>query len=101
MLGSSPRFKNVKGPLYHPVTGWNVGYRVMSQDLMTPIPLEPYEEIHDKPDIPFGTPIAQNEEKTYGKGWTPFTWINLGGARISVNPLNFEIARATAILKLY
>ena len=45
-LAKSPRFKNVKGPLYDPNTGWNPGYRVMASDLRSIIPLNPFEALH-------------------------------------------------------
>ncbi len=45
-LAKSPRFKNVKGPLYDPNTGWNPGYRVMAADLRSIIPLNPFEALH-------------------------------------------------------
>lgn len=96
-LVQSPRFKGVKGPLYHPETGWNPGYRVFASDLMSPIPLEPFEAIHDKADVPFGTPV---EAETGSVGFMPFTWIQ-NNARISVNPVGYEIERAKALKKLY
>lgn len=44
-LSRSTRFKNVTGPLYDPVNGWNPGYRVMAKDLMTIIPFTPFSAI--------------------------------------------------------
>ena len=96
-LAKSTRFKNVTGPLYDVATGWNPGYTVKQSDLMTPIPLEPFEEIHSKLDIPFGTPDDEGEDY---KGIMPFTWFQ-DGVRISVHPINYEIARAKAIRKIY
>lgn len=55
-LGKSKRFQNVKGPLYDTTRGWNPGYRVLASDLMSPIPLEPFEKMHKKADVPFGQP---------------------------------------------
>ena len=98
ILKKSQRFKNVRGPLYDPVAGWNPGYRVFQRDLMSPIPLVPFEAIHTKIDIPFGQPSDSPEEDSIG--YMPFQWFQ-GSARISAHPINFEIARAKAIRKLY
>lgn len=97
VLAKSDRFKNVKGPLYDVEKGWNPGYRVFAKDLMSPIPLTPFEEIHAKPDVPFGEPAEPERES---KGWKPFTW-DQKGAHISVHPINYEMARAMAIRKIY
>ena len=50
-LSKSPRFKNVKGPLYDPDTGWNPGYRVYASDLRSIIPLKPFEALHKTADV--------------------------------------------------
>lgn len=96
-LSQSPRFKGVTGPLYHPESGWNPGYRVFASDLMSPIPLEPFESLHDKADVSIGTPV---ESETGSIGFMPFTWMQ-NGSRISVNPVGYELERAKAIRKLY
>ena len=70
-LSQSKRFKGVKGPLYDPDKGWNPGYRVYASDLMSPIPLKPFEAIHPKADVPFGQPV---EAEVNSIGFMPFTW---------------------------
>ena len=96
-LSKSKRFQNVKGPLYDPVAGWNPGYRVYAADLRSAIPLTPFEAIHAKPDINIGEPA---DEEADSKGWMPFTWVQ-NGIKHAVHPVNYEIARAKAIRKLY
>ena len=96
-LSKSTRFKNVKGALYDPNTGWNVGYRVTSADLMSPIPLKPFEAIHSKADVPFGKPAKEEVDSI---GVMPFTWMQ-NGAKIAVHPVNYEMERAKALRKLY
>lgn len=96
-LKGNKRFQNVKGPLYDVEKGWNPGYRVYAKDLMSPIPLTPFEEIHAKPDVPFGEPADAERES---KGFKPFTWYQKG-AKISVHPINYEMARAMGIRKIY
>ena len=68
----SKRFRNVKGGLYDPVTGWNPGYRVLQSDLMSPIPMNPFEGIHDKADVKLGEPSRGDESYI---GIMPYTWI--------------------------
>lgn len=96
-LGKSQRFKNVKGPLYDPVKGWNPGYRVYASDLKTVIPFNPLEKIHNKADIPIGEPAKAEADSI---GWMPFKWIS-NGVPVNVHPINWELARANAIWNLY
>ena len=96
-LSKSPRFKNVKGPLYDPNTGWNPGYRVMAADLRSIIPLNPFEALHKTADVYFGKPADAEVDSI---GFMPFTWMQ-DGAKISVHPINYEIARAKAIRQIY
>lgn len=96
-LSQLQRFKNVKGPLYDPNTGWNPGYRVYASDLRSIIPLTPFEAIHLKPDVYFGKPAAAEVDSI---GFMPFTWMQ-DGVKMSVHPINYEIARAKAIRKIY
>ena len=96
-LSKSQRFKNVKGPLYDPNTGWNRGYRVMASDLRSIIPLKPFEALHKTPNVYFGQPADAESDSI---GFMPFTWIQ-DGAKISVHPINYEIARAKAIREIY
>ena len=70
-LSKSDRFKNVKGPLYDVEKGWNPGYRVFQSDLMSIIPLNPFEEIHKDRDVPIGKPA---DEEANSIGYMPFTW---------------------------
>jgi hypothetical protein len=96
-LSKSTRFQNVKGPLYDPNTGWNVGYRVFASDLKTPIPLTPFEAVHKQADIPFGQPAAAEVDSI---GFMPFKWIQKG-VQICVHPIKYELARAKAIRDIY
>ena len=96
-LSKSQRFKNVKGPLYDPNTGWNRGYRVMASDLRSIIPLKPFEALHKTADVYFGKPADAEVDSI---GFMPFTWIQ-DGAKISVHPINYELARAKAIREIY
>ena len=96
-LSKSTRFKNVTGPLYHPDGGWNPGYRVFAKDLLSPIPLKPFEAIHDRADVPIGEPA---EAETASIGFMPFKWFQ-DGVEIVANPIGYEIERAKAIRKLY
>lgn len=96
-LSKSTRFKNVRGPLYDPNTGWNPGYRVFAKDLTTIIPLKPFEALHKTNDIYFGKPTEAESESI---GFMPFTWIQ-DGAKISVHPILYELARAKAIREIY
>ena len=96
-LSKSTRFQNVKGPLYDPNKGWNIGYRVLASDLMTPIPLTPFEAVHSKPDIPFGQPAAAEVDSI---GFMPFKWIQKG-VQQCVHPIKYELARAKAIRDIY
>ena len=96
-LSKSQRFKNVKGPLYDPNTGWNPGYRVYASDLRSIIPLNPFESVHQKPDIYFGKPA---EAEVDSIGFMPFTWIQ-DGVKMAVHPINYEIARARGIRMIY
>lgn len=64
---------------------------------MSAIPLNPFEAIHSKMDVKIGE-SADEEGET--KGYMPFTWMQ-DGVKISVHPINYEIARAKAIRKLY
>ena len=96
-LSKSTRFKNVTGPLYDPNTGWNPGYRVFAKDLTTIIPLKPFEALHKTNDIYFGKPTEAESESI---GFMPFTWIQ-DGAKISVHPILYELARAKAIREIY
>ena len=96
-LSKSNRFKGVTGPLYHPDSGWNPGYRVFASDLMSPIPLKPFEAIHAKADVPIGQPA---EAETVSIGFMPFKWFQ-DGAEVVANPIGYEIERAKALRKLY
>ena len=96
-LSKSTRFKNIKGVLYHPTNGWNPGYRIFASDLMSPIPHTPFEAIHQKADVPIGTPVEAEQNSI---GFMPFTWMQ-DNARITVNPVGYELERAKALRKLY
>ena len=96
-LSKSKRFKNVKGPLYDINTGWNPGYRVFQSDLMSPIPLTPFENIHDKADVAIGTVGGRSEDWI---GVMPFTWTQ-HGATVSANPIKYELERAKRIRKIW
>lgn len=96
-LTNSTRFKNVKGPLYDLDKGWNPGYRVLASDLMSIIPLTPFEAIHTTADVPFGQPADAEADSI---GYMPFTWYQ-DGAKISVHPIVYEAHRAFAIRKIY
>lgn len=96
-LSKSQRFKNVKGPLYDPNTGWNPGYRVYASDLRSIIPLKPFESIHKTADVYFGQPADAEADSI---GFMPFTWIQ-DGTKISVHPINYELERAKGIRNLY
>lgn len=96
-LSKSTRFKNVKGPLYDPNTGWNPGYRVFASDLKSIIPLNAFEALHKKADIAFGQPA---EAEANSIGFMPFTWIQ-NGVKMSVHPILYELSRAKAIREIY
>lgn len=96
-LSKSPRFKNVKGPLYDPNTGWNPGYRVYASDLRSIIPLKPFEALHKTADVYFGQPADAEADSI---GFMPFTWIQ-DGVKMSVHPINYELERAKGIRKIY
>ncbi len=96
-LSKSQRFKNIKGPLYDPNTGWNPGYRVYASDLRSIIPLKPFESIHKTADVYFGQPADAEADSI---GFMPFTWMQ-DGAKISVHPILYELERAKGIRKLY
>ena len=96
-LNKSKRFRNVRGGLYDPVTGWNPGYRVFQSDLMSPIPMNPFEGIHDKADVKLGEPSRGDESYI---GIMPYTWIQ-NGVQVSAHPLKYELARALAIRKIW
>ena len=96
-LNKSKRFRNVKGPLYDPINGWNHGYRVFQSDLMSPIPMNPFEGIHDKADVKLGEPSRGDESYI---GIMPYTWIQ-NGVQVSAHPLKYELARALAIRKIW
>lgn len=81
------RFRNVKGKVFDPMTGWNPGYRVMQQDLMSAIPTNPFEEIHSKADIPIGTPHPAELD---GTGFMPFKWTDFWGTTVFAHPIIFE-----------
>lgn len=85
-------------PLYDPVRGWNPLYRITNADLRSPIPLNPFESIHDEADVAIGEALTDPESDSIG--YMPFTWIQ-NGVRITANPINFEIARAKAIRRLW
>lgn len=67
------------------------------QDLYTQIPLTPFEEIHQKPDIKFGEPAYPDEE---GIGYMPFSWRE-DGVPVCVDPFRFQLARAYFIAKIF
>ena len=96
-LAKSQRFKNVKGPLYDPNTGWNPGYRVMANDLRSIIPLKPFEALHKTPDVYFGQPADAEVDSI---GYMPFTWMQ-DGVKLTVHPINYELARAKGIREIY
>ena len=96
-IKKSKRFRNVKGPLYDPINGWNPGYRVFQSDLMSPIPMNPFEGIHDKADVKLGEPSRGDESYI---GIMPYTWIQ-NGVQVSVHPLKYELARALTIRKIW
>lgn len=96
-LEKSTRFQNVKGTLYDVQYGWNPGYRVQPNDLLTPIPLTPFEPVHNKNDIQFGDPPVKSEEY---KGYLPFGW-RQDGQMISANPILFELQRAYRIRNIW
>lgn len=50
---------------------------------MTAIPLNPFEEIHKKRDIPFGTPAKPEADSI---GFMPFKWFQ-NGVAVSADPL--------------
>ena len=96
-LSKSKRFQNVKGPLYDINTGWNPGYRVFQSDLMSPIPLTPFEDIHTKYDVSIGQPGGRSEDWL---GVMPFTWTQ-HGATVSAHPIKYELERAKRIRGLW
>ena len=96
-LSKSQRFKNVKGPLYDPNTGWNPGYRVYASDLRSIIPLRPFEALHKTADVYFGNPADAEADSI---GFMPFTWMQ-DGVKLSVHPINYELERAKGIRKIY
>lgn len=96
-LNKSKRFRNVRGGLYDPITGWNPGYRVFQSDLMSPIPMNPFEGIHDRADVKLGEPSRGDESYI---GIMPYTWIQ-NGVQVSAHPLKYELARALAIRKIW
>ena len=96
-LNKSKRFRNVRGGLYDPITGWNPGYRVFQSDLMSPIPMNPFEGIHDKADVKLGEPSRGDESYI---GIMPYTWIQ-NGVQVSAHPLKYELARALTIRKIW
>ena len=98
-LAKSKRFKDVKGPLYDVDAGWNPGYRVFQQDLMSPIPFNPFEEVHPTADVKIGTALSTPLPGM--NGFMPYTWLLEDGSRVSVNPINFEMERANAMFDLY
>ena len=66
-LSQSKRFQGVQGKLYDVVRGWNPGYRVFAKDLLSPIPQEPFEEIHHtngqlKADVSFSEPAYEETD---------------------------------------
>ena len=88
------RYLNVRPtPLYDVETGWNPVYRITADDLKTSLPFNPLEEMHQKEDIAFGTPVGPETES---KGYMPFTWIQ-NGARVTIDPWAFKWWRAYAI----
>lgn len=99
MLSNSPRFKNVRGPLYDPEQGWNPGYRVLASDLLTVIPAKPFSSIHLKRDLTIPYANVRGPE-TNSIGFLPFGWVQRG-VPISVNPIGYELQRAIAIRKIY
>ena len=96
-LSKSKRFQNVKGPLYDINTGWNPGFRVLQGDLMSPIPLTPFEDMHEKKDVSIGQPGGRSEDWI---GYMPFTW-EQRGATITANPIRYEMERAKKIRTLW
>lgn len=96
-LSKSKRFQGIRGPLYDINTGWNLGYRILQGDLLSPIPLTPFEDIHVKRDVPIGQPGGRNEDWI---GSMPFTW-EQHGATITANPIRYEIERAKRIRGLW
>lgn len=96
-LQKSQRFKNVSGPLYDPIRGWNPGYRVLQSDLMSAIPLTPFEQIHSKMDVVLGEPAEPEYDSI---GYMPFAWVQ-NGVKFSAHPINFEIQRARNIRKIW
>lgn len=96
-IKKSKRFRNVKGPLYDPINGWNPGYRVFQSDLMSPIPMNPFEGIHDNADVKLGEPSRGDESYI---GIMPYTWIQ-NGVQVSAHPLKYELARALTIRKIW
>ena len=97
-LSSSTRFKNVKGPLYDPIKGWNPGYRVLSSDLLSVIPLEPFTSISGKRNIPIGQPAPAETDSI---GFMPFKWVDSHGHVNVVHPILYELQRAKAIRQIY
>ena len=63
---------------------------MFAADLKSIIPLNPFEPLHAKPDIPFGQPADAEADSI---GFMPFTWFQ-DGVKISVNPILYEINRA-------
>ena len=66
------RFQPEPGPLYDYEKGWNPGFVVRQEDLMTRIPMKPFSTILAG-SVPFGKPISGPFEGQ--KGIMPFSWI--------------------------
>ena len=93
-LSKSTRFQNVKGPLYDINTGWNPGFRVLQGDLMSPIPLTPFESLHPKKDVAIGQSGGGTSEDWVGV--MPFTWTQ-HGAVVTAHPITYELERAKRV----
>jgi hypothetical protein len=94
------RFENVTGPLYNYETGWNKAYVLTQSDLMSAIPPNIFEDLHEQMDIPLGQPCS--DELAHTIGIPPFQWKkNEGTGSLSplpvfMDPINYEIQRVRA-----
>ena len=70
---------------------------MVASDLRSIIPMTPFEALHHKADVYFGRPVEADVDP---KGFMPFTWIQ-NGARVSVHPILYELARARAVREIY
>lgn len=64
---------------------------------MSPIPMTPFEAMHARADVPFGTAVSPEIDSI---GYMPFTWMQ-DGMKVSANPVLFEYKRANVIWRIW